>query len=454
MLHDFIAANRDAIIGRTKGRVGSPPWPSVSTHALEGGLPVFLTQIAETLRLESAETPFPASAIGAAAARHGAELRGNGFDVSQVVHGYGDICHAITELAVERKASITIEEFHTLNRCLDTAIAEAVNEHARSTARARSAGEVERLGHAAHDLRDILNTALLAFHVLRKGTVGIHGSTGAVLGKSLMSLREVVDRALSEVRLTTGKPRRERLSVVAFIDEIAATGRLHSEYRHVQFKVEPVDSGLALEGDPQLLTSAVMNLLHNGFKNTPAGGLVVLRARAEERRLILEVEDECGGFPERKGDLFQVFGDRRGSDRSGLGLGLSIARKAMRAHGGDIHIRNIPGKGCVFVIDVPLASEDSGAKTRMTEAPMCTSEQTSSVERPTVDGMDDTNPSTGLMIPGERERNTLTRRLPGSMGGPASGSDVGGTPSKLMDDVTIAERQREGGGAPGTRRVA
>jgi len=68
--------------------------------------------------------------------------------------------------------------------------------------------------------------------------------------------------------------------------------------------------------------------------------------------------------------------------------------------------------------------------------------------------MDNTNSSTGLMIPGERERNTLTHRLPGSMGGPAFGSDVGGTPNKLMDDVTIAEHQREGGGAPRTRKVA
>jgi signal transduction histidine kinase len=453
MLHEFIAGNRDAIIARTRGRVGGPPWPSLSTHALERGLPVFLTQITETLRLEATETPFPESAIGAAAARHGAELRGSGFDVSQVVHGYGDICHAITELAVERKASITNEEFHTLNRCLDTAIAEAATEHARITARARSADEVERLGHAAHDLRDILNTALLAFHVLRRGTVGINGSTGAVLGRSLMSLREVIDRALSEVRLTTGKQRRERMSVVAFIDEIAATGMLHSEYRHVRFKAEPVDASLAIEGDPQLLSSAVMNLLHNGFKNTPEGGLVVLRAHAEEGRLILEVEDECGGFPERKGDLFQVFGDRRGTDRSGLGLGLSIARKAMRAHAGDIHVRNMPGKGCVFVIDVPLAA-GAGATTRIAETPLFTSEQTGRAERPTLEAMDKTNSSTGLMIPGERERNTLTHRQPGSIGGAASGSDVGGTPNRLMDDLTIAEHQREGGGAPGTRKVS
>jgi signal transduction histidine kinase len=104
-----------------------------------------------------------------------------------------------------------------------------------------------------------------------------------------------------------------------------------------------------------------MNLLHNGFKNTPAGGTVVLRARAENRNLVIEIEDECGGFPESKGEPFEVFGDRRGSDRSGLGLGLSIARKAMRAHGGDIHVRNLPGKGCVFLIEVPLAAEAARA---------------------------------------------------------------------------------------------
>ena len=51
--------------------------------------------------------------------------------MSQVVHDYGDVCQAITELALERKAPITVKEFHTLNRCLDTAIAEAVTEHAR-----------------------------------------------------------------------------------------------------------------------------------------------------------------------------------------------------------------------------------------------------------------------------------------------------------------------------------
>jgi signal transduction histidine kinase len=281
--------------------------------------------------------------------------------VSQVVHDYGDICQTITSIAVEQGAPISVEEFHTLNRCLDTAIAEAVTEHARLTAETRAAEETERLGHAAHELRDSLNTAILAFHTLKRGAVAVNGSTGAILGQSLMSLREVIDRTLSEVRLEVGRQRRARIPVVTFIDEIAASGLLHAEYRHIQFSVEPVDPALSIDADPQLLMSAVMNLLHNAFKNTPSGGHVVLRARADQGRLLIETQDECGGIPPSKGDLFQVFGDRRGSDRSGLGLGLSIARKAVRAHGGDIRIRNMPGDGCVFIIDVPLAEAEGAS---------------------------------------------------------------------------------------------
>jgi signal transduction histidine kinase len=299
--------------------------------------------------------PFPSGAIGSSASRHGAELLAVGFNVAQVVHDYGDICQAITEIAVEQQAPITVEEFHTLNRCLDTAIAEAVTEHARLTAQRRSEQELERLGQAAHEFRDLLNGAVLAFHALKRGTVAINGNTGAVLGRSLTGLRNLVDRTLSEVRLGTGTQRRERLSVTALVDEIAAAGMLHGEYRGIRFTVAAVDPALALDGDPQLLTSAVMNLLHNAFKNTPAGGAVILRTRAQGDRLIVEVQDECGGIPESKSDLFRAFGDRRGADRSGLGLGLSIARQAARAHGGDIHVRNMPGTGCVFAIELPLA---------------------------------------------------------------------------------------------------
>ena len=357
MLYEFITKHRDGIVARTRDRVRVRPWPTASSLELEHGVPLFLTQLSETLRLEATAAPFPSGAIGSSATQHGAELLAAGFTPAQVVHNYGDICQAITEIAVEHHAPISVEEFHTLNRCLDTAIAEAVTEHARLTARQRSEQEVERLGQTAHEVRDLLSGALLAFHALKRGAGAVNGNTGAVLGRSLTSISKLVDRTLSEVRLAAKTQRHERLSVTALVDDIATTGVLHAEDRQIEFTVAAVDPALTLDGDPQLLASAVMNLLHNAFKNTPAGGAVSLRASAQGERLILEVQDECGGIPAGKTDLFHAFGDRRGGDRSGLGLGLSIARTAVRAHGGDIHIRNMPGSGCVFVIDLPLAAD-------------------------------------------------------------------------------------------------
>ena len=356
MLHDFVTLHRAAILARTRDKVSQRAWPPPSLHELENGVPLFLSQLADTLRLEATRTPFPPDAIGASAARHGRELLALGFNVSQVVHDYGDICQAVTELAVEHKAAITTEEFHTLNRCLDTAIAEAVTEHARLTAQSRSSEEAERLGQLAHEVRNILNTALLAFDIVKRGAVAVNGSTGAVLGKSLMDLHDLVDSTLSEVRLAASHQRRDLIQITSFLNDIAVAGGLHATYSGLQFTIEPGGPELVVTADPQLLMSAVMNLLTNAFKYTRANGRVALRAYPAEGSVVIEVEDECGGIPDTKADLFQPFGERRGKDRTGLGLGLSIARKAIRAHGGDIQIRNMPGTGCVFVIQIPTES--------------------------------------------------------------------------------------------------
>ena len=357
MLHEFITTYRQAIITRTREKLTDRPWPLVSTSELEHGVPLFLTQLSETLRWETTPTPFAQEAIGAAAVKHGRELRALGFNISQVVHDYGDICQAVTEVAVEQHVPITTEEFHILNRCLDTAIAGAVTEHARITAETHSTEEIERSGHLAHEIRDVLNTALLAFHTLKLGTVAVNGSTGTVLGRSLMALRHLVDNTLADVRMAANVQRTERLAVAAFLGEIATVANLHAESRTLQFRLEAVDPDIAVDADPQLLASAIMNLLNNAFKFTPAGGHVTLRAVRDEHRVRIEVEDECGGMSEGGGDAFVPFTERRNADRSGLGLGLSIARKAVQRHGGDISVRNVPGKGCVFVIEVPAAVE-------------------------------------------------------------------------------------------------
>ena len=126
MLHEFITTYRDAIITRTREKLTDRPWPLVSTSELEHGVPLFLSQLSDTLRLEMTPTPFSQTTIGASAAKHGRELRALGFNISQVVHDYGDICQAVTEVAVEQHIPITTEEFHTLNSCLDTVLSSSL----------------------------------------------------------------------------------------------------------------------------------------------------------------------------------------------------------------------------------------------------------------------------------------------------------------------------------------
>jgi signal transduction histidine kinase len=355
MLHEFVSTNTAELIQRARQKVFSRPWPPPSAAEVENGIPRFLDQLSETLRLEESDISFAPGAMDSTATRHGRELLGMGFTVSQVIHDYGDVCQAVTELAVERGASISAAEFHTLNRCLDDAIAAAVTEYGRLREAANANLEVERMGRLAHELRNRLQTAVLSFDVLKAGRVGIGGATGAALERSLVGLSEIIDTTIAEVRLSAMPLRHVRVSLVDFVDEVAVAAHLLAGHRDTRLTVAAVDPTLAIDVDRHLLMSASMNLIQNAIKFTPAKGLVSIRVRGDDDRVFIEVEDECGGIPANGADLFRPFNDQGGPGKSGLGLGLSISRKAVSAIGGTISNRNLPGKGCVFTIDLPRA---------------------------------------------------------------------------------------------------
>jgi signal transduction histidine kinase len=284
---------------------------------------------------------------------HGAELRQAGFTVAQVVHGYGDVCQAVTELAIELGSPISADEFKTLNRCLDEAIAQAVTEYARQIDLSHPSGTA-RHGFFVHEQRNLVHNAILAFEVLKTGTVGIGGSTGKVLGRNLIALRDLIDRSLVEVRLEAGLHRRERVMLGHVVEESGLAATIEAEARGLQLTVSPVEPGVAIEVDRQLIAAALANLLQNAFKFGRANGHVVLRTDTTTAgRVLIEVEDECGGLPPgRAEDLFRPFA-QRSTDRSGLGLGLAIARESLAVNGGEIRARNLPGRGCVFTMELP-----------------------------------------------------------------------------------------------------
>jgi signal transduction histidine kinase len=351
MLYEFIAANREEILARTREKVASRSGPRATLDELNNGVPIFLDQIVETLRLSDDD----GAALGESASKHGGDQLKRGFTVGQVVHGYGDVCQAVTELAEEKEASITIEEFHTFNRCLDQAIARAVTEYMRQQAQTVSDAGTERLGSLAHELRNSLSGALLAFDILKKGNVGVGGSTGTLLGRSLIGLRDIVDRSFAEVRLELGAERRERISLSELVREVETDATMGLNTVGVKLTVDPVEAGVFMEVDRQIVHAALANLVQNAFRYTQPQTNISLRARATGDRIFIDVEDECGGLPPGEPQrLFRPF-ERRRSDRSGLGLGLTISRRGVEANGGRIGVRDLPGKGCVFSIELPRA---------------------------------------------------------------------------------------------------
>jgi signal transduction histidine kinase len=351
MLIEFIGSHRDDLISRTRAKVRQRLAPRSTEDELMSGVPLFLDQLVDTLRNTDTAT---SKAMDHGAAVHGAALLNRGYTVAQVVHDYGDICQVITELAEELEAPISTEEFHTLNLCLDNAIAEAVTEYMRLHDQTMTAGEAERSGVLAHELRNKLSAAQLGFLAITSGRAPTNGSVAAVVTRSLQGMTGLVNRAMVEVRLDSGTARRQRIDVSQIIEDAGVDGTMAAGVHGVSLTIAAMRRGCDVNADPQILAGALANLLQNAFKFTSAGGHVSLRARVIGARVEIDVEDECGGLP--PGKLEELFGafQQRGKNRSGLGLGLFISRKGVEACGGEIRVRDRPGVGCVFTIDLPV----------------------------------------------------------------------------------------------------
>ncbi len=373
MLHEFLTANRDELIDRCSEFVVKRSAPAAEPRELEHGIPQFIDQLTRTLQLDKrsnhaesvnvsgtahGESAVSASEIGVSAARHGNELLQKGFTIGQVVHDYGDLCQAIMALSLEKNASISVDEYRTFNRCLDNAIADAVSayEHTRDAAVTDQGRRSmnERLGTLAHEMRNLLNSVVLALEAIKAGSAGLAGATAGVLDRNLAAMADLINRSMAQTRLEAGLPAlRERIAVAEFIQHFEVSGALEARSKSIRFTVHPVEKGLAVVADCQMLSAAVSNLLQNAFKFTHPNGLVVLKAYAIHDRVLIDVEDECGGLPPgNANEMFRPF-HQRAADRTGLGLGLSITSRSIEANGGKLQVRDIPGTGCVFRIDLP-----------------------------------------------------------------------------------------------------
>ncbi len=372
MMHNFLTNYRLELIARCVGKVALRPHRRATPQQLKNGVPMFLDQLTRTLEAEQANETEDGlrisgpsggdstqlSEIGVSASAHGKELLTLGYTVDQVVHDYGDLCQAITDMAFERDAPFSVDEFRTLNRCLDNAIADAVTEFSfqrdAAMAQQQSLDLNQRVGFLMHELRNSLNAATLSVSAMEAGNLPMVGATGAVLKRSHLSMEKLIDRSLAEIRVNAGELQAHIIfSLAVFIAEASDVAKLSANMRACTFTVTDVDPSLGLMADRDALLGALANLLTNAFKFTHPCTEVTLSAYAAGNRILIDVRDNCGGLPSRDTEsLFAAF-SQRGEDKSGLGLGLSISRRSVVADGGTLNVRDLPGTGCTFTINMP-----------------------------------------------------------------------------------------------------
>jgi two-component system, OmpR family, sensor kinase len=237
--------------------------------------------------------------------------------------------------------------------------AELATEIAANAAeQGRRAGAEELITVLAHDLRNYIAPITMRVNVLRMRAEAEERADELrdiqLLGRSVERLGELVNDILDVSRIDQGvfhvEPRPIELS--SLVREVLAP--FESAQHSIQLTVQQGDN-IRVVGDPLRLRQCLENVVANAIQKSPVTGtihvFVRLRQHEKERNAIVEVIDEGPGIPaEQMPHLFERFHTGRGE---GLGLGLYLAKRIARVHGGDLTADSPPGKGARFTLTLP-----------------------------------------------------------------------------------------------------
>jgi len=347
-LFSVLKARRELVVACWNAKIRAAVGASLSNAELLDRIPEFVDEMIAALYPDAIPLP---SASGNAE-EHGAQRLRLHFDVAEVVREYGLLHECIIEIARDANAEISLHEQQVISRWLNNGIADALAQYVSRRDEEQRRQQSEHMGFIAHELRNPLSAARAALMRLRGLELAGGGRAVDLLERSLRRTGDMIDNALSHASLTLGvDPRPEPIVLSDLLHDIDLDAGIDAQDRDVGLSVA-VDGDAVIDADPRLLRSAVFNLVQNAVKFSRAGSSVRVEARGAPDRVTIDVADACGGLP--PGKVEDLFAPRvqRGENRSGFGLGLAIARQAVEAQGGIITVRDIPGIGCVFSVQL------------------------------------------------------------------------------------------------------
>ncbi|HEX3836948.1 MAG TPA: PAS domain-containing protein [Steroidobacteraceae bacterium] len=220
----------------------------------------------------------------------------------------------------------------------------------------------EFLATLAHELRNPLAPIMNSVQLLGADTA-TRTNARAIIDRQVRHMARLVDDLLDVSRITLGRInlRRERVSVAQVVSHAVEASRPLIESSGHDFKVQLPAEALMVDADLMRLAQAVLNLLNNAAKYTPAGGRIELNVARAGDAVVIAVTDTGVGIPEAMlPRIFEMFAqvDRDlARAQGGLGIGLTLAAKLVSMHGGMLEAHSAGlGRGSRFEIRIPLAS--------------------------------------------------------------------------------------------------
>jgi signal transduction histidine kinase len=356
-LFAVLKENRSRLISRWEERTKSLVVDASLPRAeLLDHIPAFVDEITGALYPEAMPLP-PSSAH---ADEHGGQRLRLGFDVAEVIREYGLLHECILEIAGEAGLEINARDHAIVARWLNVGIAGAVAQYVKERDLELQRKNSEHLGFIAHELRNPVALARLAFDRLRKTELA-ESRTADMLDRGLRRTADMIDGVLSHASLKMGiEPRLAPVVLLTFLQELVAEAATEARAKSIHIITSCPDD-LTVQADLRLLRSAVTNLLHNAMKFSHDQSTVTVTAGWSEGRITIEVADGCGGLAPGKADELFAPLVQRNDNRTGFGLGLGIALQAAEAHNGTIRVKDMPGTGCAFIIDLPSTSRTTSA---------------------------------------------------------------------------------------------
>jgi len=365
-LADTIQANKENVIAlwREKVRV-VPAARRLDRPALDHRIAAILDELAEALRQKKDEPMIKMNHLRPGAAEHAIERLHQDFNLTEVVAEYNALREVIHGFAEANQIRMAGPVNATVNRVLDNAVATAVQTFSETKEFEIQRQREEHLSFVVHDLKAPLSALAIAAKILDKSLPVAAKDEHIcrmfeILHRNVFRLTALITKVLQEtVDIQSGgsgvrfpaKLERREFDLWRLVQELMDDLQPLSEMRGTQLKNE-IPAGCVVYADPKLLTQVFQNLISNAIDYTQ-NGEIVISASSTKQMVQCCVQDTGEGIPEDRIDKIFDKLETAGRKKGGFGLGLTVAKQIVEAHGGHIEVASKLGSGSTFNIYLP-----------------------------------------------------------------------------------------------------